>query len=175
MRRIFKYLMLPIAVLLLIGGCKTTEKNYRLAYEKAQQKAREGLDDEVYEQMVKESLPPYKRTATDSVRVMGERLMWQYTPAAVDSGRQLLPMEYNLAVAKYSMLTNAKAHADRLAAEGWKAVLMRTGTPSYYVVVKMSASLDTVAAAAHKYAARYPNGCVALPEPIALIPSGYHH
>lgn len=175
MKRIYNYIILAVGVVLLAGGCKTTEKNYRQAYEKAQQKARDGLEEGVYELMVQESLPPYRHTATDSVRVMGEHLLWQYTPETVDSGRQIMPKEYNLAVAKYSMLTNAKAHADRLAGEGWRAVLLRNGEPLYYVVVKMSASLDTIAGAAHEYARRYPGGCVAMPEPIAIVPSGYRH
>lgn len=173
MKSVFKCLILAVGLFTVLVACKPTEKNYRLAYELAQQKERQGLDDDIYEMMVEESLPPYRHTATDSVRVMGEHVIWQYTPEVVDSGRKINPKEYNLAVGKYSMLTNAKAHADRLASEGWHAVLLRNGEPSYYVIVKMSASLDTIASAARKYSSRYPNGCVSLPEPIALALSGY--
>ena len=97
--------------------------------------------------MLLNSLPSYERTATDSVRTFVEGVVWQYTPLAVDSGARISPARYNLAVGKYTMLTNAKAHADRLAADGWRATVFRNGEPEYFVVVKISESLDTVAKA----------------------------
>lgn len=165
-------LMLLTALIFAIcmGSCKPTEKNYKSAYDKAMEKARQGLSDYEYEQMVLNDLPPYKHTATDSLRVFSESIMWQYSPASVNGGEQVTPARYNLAVGKYSMLTNAKGHADRLSADGWKAVVLRNGEPIYYVVVKMSEDLDTVAAAAHEYVARYPHGVVSLHEPMAVSP-----
>lgn len=134
------------------------------------EKARAGLSDMEYEMMVLNDLPPYMRTATDSVRGFKEGIIWQYTPLSVDSGRKANPGQYNLAVGKYSMLTNAKAHADRLGAEGWRTYVFRNGEPVYYVVVKISNNLDTVARVAHEYVARYPNGVVALHEPMIILP-----
>lgn len=157
----------------MLCGCKPTEKNYLMAYDKAQTKLRQGLSEQEYEMMLQESLPPYRRTASDSIRAFSEIVIWQYTPQRVDSGRKADPAPYNLAVGKYSMLTNAKAHADRLASDGWDSYVLRTSEPVYYVVAKMTASLDSVAAAAHSYMARYPNGTVALHEPMALIPALY--
>lgn len=161
-----------ICGLLLSSACKPTEKNYKAAYDKAQEKARQGLATEEYEQMLLNSLPSYERTATDSVRTFVEGVVWQYTPLAVDSGARISPARYNLAVGKYTMLTNAKAHADRLAAEGWRATVFRNGEPEYFVVVKISESLDTVAKAAHDFTARYPGGTVKLHEPMAITPLG---
>lgn len=169
-----KYLA-PVAALALLTGlaaCKPSEKNYRLAYETAQQKARAGLDEGVYEMMQAEELPPFMRSATDSVRALAAPVIWQYTPQAVDSGRRLDPAPYNLAVGKYKMLTNARGQADNLAAAGWRSCILRTGEPVYYVVAAQSSSLDSIAAEARRYAREYPRGVVALPCPVALIPSG---
>lgn len=172
MRKLLKYGFLALVGLPLMVACKPTERNYKLAYDKARDKARQGLSAEEYDMMLLNSLPPYARTATDSVRTFAESVIWQYTPLAVDSGRKQSPAQYNLAVGKYSMLTNAKAHADRLAADGWGSVVLRNGEPLYYVVVKMSADLDTIARAAHEYTARYPHGVVSLHEPMAITPYG---
>ncbi|MCM1005913.1 MAG: hypothetical protein NC402_06435 [Prevotella sp.] len=154
----------------MLPGCKPTEKNYKLAYYKAMNKQRQGITEDQYDMMLAESLPRYMHTPTDSIRAFTEAIIWQYTPAAVDSGRKADPAPYNLAIGKYSMLTNAKAHADRLAADGWKSYVLRNGEPVYYVIVKMSDNLDTVARAAHKYRESYPNGTISLHEPMAIIP-----
>ena len=69
-----------ICGLLLSSACKPTEKNYKAAYDKAQEKARQGLATEEYEQMLLNSLPSYERTATDSVRTFVEGVVSQYTP-----------------------------------------------------------------------------------------------
>lgn len=153
----------------LLFSCKPTEQNYRLAYEKAQEKARAGLEDWEYELMVENDLPPYMRTATDSVRGISENVIWQYTPDTVNGGRPMNPARYNLAVGKYTMLTNARGHTDRLASEGWPAVLLRNGKPEYFVVICMTDSLDEAADAAHRYTARYPHGTVSLPEPLVIV------
>lgn len=172
MRKLILTVIAALCATSLFVACKPTEKNYKMAYDRAKEKARRGLTDAEYEMMVLNELPGYMRTPTDSVRAFTEGLMWQYTPLAVDSGRKVEPAPYNLAVGKYTMLTNAKAHADRLAADGWHSHIFRTGAAVYYVVVKMSNSLDTVAHAARDYAARYPHGTVALHEPMAIIPLG---
>ena len=78
--------------------------------------------------------------------------------------------KYNVAIGKYKMLSTAKAHATDLAADGWPAIVARTGEPEYYVVIERTDSVPTAAAAARRYAARYPRGTVALPQPIAIIP-----
>lgn len=154
-----------------LGGCKTTEKNYRLAYERAQQRAREGLDDEEYAMMAQEQLPPYVRGTVDSVRVKSVPMMWQWSPQAVDSGRRADPKTYNLTVGTYRMLTNAKAHAENLAADGWPCVVMRSGgAPDYLVVARRSDNLDTIAASAREFAARHPAGVVGMPVAVAYRP-----
>lgn len=157
---------------LTLWACKPSERNYRLAYETAQQKARAGIDDDIFELMQAEELPPWRRTATDSVRTIAAPVIWHYTPAAVDSGGRIDPAPYNLIVGKYSMPTNARAQADRLATQGYRSHVLRTGQPIYYVVAVASASLDTIASAAHDYARRFPKGIVALPQPLCLIPQG---
>ena len=170
MRRLTYGVILLASVLTLCMACKPTEKNYKLAYDKAKEKARAGLSDNEYEMMLLNDLPPYLRTSTDSVRGFKEGIIWQYTPLSVDSGHKVNAGQYNLAVGKYSMLTNAKAHADRLGADGWRTHVFRNGEPVYYVVVKISNDLDTVARAAHGYLSRYPNGVVALHEPMVILP-----
>ena len=103
-----------VAALISLACCKPTEKNYRLAYELAQQKARENLDDAEYAMMLEEEQPPLVHAGDDSIRARTLPLMWQYSPQSLDSGRRADPLRYNLAVGMYTMLTNAKAHADKL-------------------------------------------------------------
>ncbi|MCM1319322.1 MAG: hypothetical protein NC217_02950 [Muribaculaceae bacterium] len=175
MKKLIFGAILSLTTASLFVGCKPTENNYRMAYDKAMEKQREGLTDEQYALMYEESLPRYMRTPTDSVRGFSESMIWQYTPIAVDSGRKVDPAPYNLTVGKYSMLTNAKSHADNLAADGWKSYVFRNGEPIYYVIVMRSADLDSVAQAAHAYTKRYPRGTVSIPEPMVIVPLTNHH
>ncbi len=160
-----------VAALISLACCKPTEKNYRLAYELAQQKARENLDDAEYAMMLEEEQPPLVHAGDDSIRARTLPLMWQYSPQSLDSGRRADPLRYNLAVGMYTMLTNAKAHADNLVAKGWHSVVFRSGgKPSYYVVAMRSDSLDRVATEARRYIRENPNGIVGMREPVAIMP-----
>jgi len=161
-------LLYCVAALALLVGCKPSEKHYKIAYETAQQRAREGLDEGIYELMQKESLPPLKHIGEDSVRVQRMRMIWFYTPAAVDSGRRIDPAPYNLAVALYSMPTNARAHADAIAEEGYRAVVLKTGSDKYYVMAGLTQTLDSAARLATRYEATHRGRFIGIPCPIAI-------
>lgn len=152
----------------LLCGCKPSEKNYRLAYETAQAKAREGLDDDVYEAMLRDELPPLIHIMGDSVRVQRVNLNWFYTPQSVDSGKSQEPLPYNLAVALYKMPVNARAHANDLAQEGYASCVMRSGTDKYYVIAARSGSLDSIAHASSAYIATHEPPYPGLPCVVAL-------
>lgn len=156
---------------LFLTACKPTEKNYKMAYDLAQERLRAGLDEDEFELISEEKLPPYQHGLTDSVRVQSVPLMWQWSPEAVDSGKRASPKVYNLSVGTYKMLTNAKAHAGNLAAQGWKSAVMRSGAgPTYYVVIRRSDDLDSVAHDARTFTKQNPNGLVGQSVPIALRP-----
>jgi len=161
---------ISIVALVVLAACKPSEKNYRLAYETAQRQAREGLDEGVYELMQAESLPPMIHVMGDSVRVQRLPLQWYYSPLAVDSGKRILPAAYNVAISVYKMPTNARAHADALADEGYRAVVMQSGVGSYYVMAGCTEALDSAAHLSSEYIKRHENGFVGIPCPIAIQP-----
>lgn len=162
--------LIAIAALAFLSGCKPSEKNYRLAYETAQQRAREGLDEGVYEQMQQEMLPPMVRVLGDSVRVQRLPLAVYYVPAQPDTASMKMPGAYNVAVAKYKMPTNARSHAESLVAEGYAAAVLKSGTSLYYVMAGLTESLDSAARLARRYDAVHKCMYIGIPCPIAIQP-----
>ena len=106
----------------------------------------------------------------DSVRVERKPLVWFYTPQAVDSGRPHDPAPYNLAISRYKMATNARAHADALAGEGYSSYVFRSGRDLYYVMAALLPTLDSAAHASSQFLITHKEGYVGIPCPIAIQP-----
>ena len=162
-------LLIAFAVLIALGACKPSEENYRLAYETARQRDREGLDEGVYELMQQEKLPPMIHVLGDSVRVQRLPLAAFYCPGA-DSVKTCVPQAYNVAVALYKMPTNARAHADRLADEGYHSVVLKSGASLYYVMAGLVESLDSAARLSRRYDMSHAGEYIGIPCPVAIQP-----
>ena len=102
-----------IAAILLcaIPSCKPSEKNYKAAYEMAQKKEHEGLDDELFAKIKSENMPKLIILGGDSVNMAPqEPILISWQPGSENKFVAKAPL-YNLVVGEYRNPTNAKAHA----------------------------------------------------------------
>lgn len=157
--------------LMILCSCKPSVDNYKAAYDLAVQRQHEGLTDELYDKMYQESLPRLQDVNGDSVRVKSLRLVRQYIPSAADSAIVVSsPQDYNVAVAKYKMLTNARAHADRLANGKFKlSHVLRTVDSDYYVIIYPATTLQEAAQVVKKFKDSGEK-TIGIPEPYILRP-----
>ncbi len=160
---------ISIVLIMICGlvGCKPSEKNFQAAYDIAIQRQKEGLSDEIFAMMQKESLPPLYYAGGDSVRMIGVSTVYQYSPDTLL--RMRVPAPYSVAVGKYKMIANARGHADRLVASGLfpAAHVLRSGVPEYYVVLAPSDSLADAARLARQYLESGMKA-IGLPEPFVI-------
>ena len=140
MRFISKILIIATGVVLLltVGACKTTEKNYRQAYEKA--------------------VASNDRDVTEFEHTIYNRYRAQMKDVKVDVDGQDVPVKsiyvrvtpdggginewlkrYCVVVAEFKQLFNAQSMRRRFADAGYpRAFLIENGEPYYYVVVDSS-------------------------------------
>lgn len=142
-----KRILVPIMALLLLASCKTTEQNYREAYEAAKQKEKAGLDSAVYDKMQQEALPKIEVVDGQSVRTLTAHVM---VTDGVGSAEQL--RQYSVVANQFKQVFNAKAMRQRLAGLGYNAFVVNTSEPLYYVIADSFADekaaialLDTLA------------------------------
>ncbi len=114
-----------------MNSCKTSEENYKAAYEIAKQHDNEGLDATVYANIRNEA-------RNNNVTVGSEKMpvRTEYVSIVSDQapeGAQLMPR--NIVVAQFKQLFNAKSLRQRLIANGYPdALIIQTREPLYYVV-----------------------------------------
>lgn len=126
------------AILWAATGCKTTEANYKAAYEMAKEKSAEKspVDGTIYEQMRREAIDSRLVVNGDSIPMVTAQISvvpGYSTPQSVK--------RYSVVVNQFKQVFNAKSQVDRLRAAGYPdALLVVTAEPLYYVV---AASADT--------------------------------
>lgn len=141
MKKIF---LLVIVSLLFITACKTTEANYRAAYEIAKEHKQNtsATENTIYNR--------YRDRRKSSAFVIGQaRDTVHITTEAVsvlkDEG---FPsdslMRYNVVVGGFKQVFNAKAMRDRLAGMNYRAFVVNTREPLYYTVAVTSDSLELI-------------------------------
>jgi hypothetical protein len=117
--------------MMLSGGCKTTEANYRQAYEKAIA-ARDNIDSTIYGQIRRQFNEQAVVTVsgdTVNVRVMHVRV----TPDGGGIAENL--HRYNVVAGQFKQLFNARSMRNRMADNGFPgAFVVETAEPYYYVV-----------------------------------------
>lgn len=127
------------------GGCKTSEANYRAAYERAvaNRDSRTALDSTIYGSQ-RHSLDTRVLTLGDSTF----DVRTQRVSVTEDGGglREYLK-PYNVVVGQFKQLFNAQSMRNRLAYSGYpRAFIVQTAEPYYYIVLS---SHDTDTEAAH--------------------------
>ncbi|MDE7154042.1 MAG: SPOR domain-containing protein [Muribaculaceae bacterium] len=144
-------LILTIACLSLLTACKPSEKNYRQAYEAA--KAKEDatpLEETIYANIRKEARNQTVIFGNDTIP-----MTTQYVSFTTEAGGDVKNFHrYNIVVAQFKQLFNAKAMLRRTIDAGYPdAFVVQTREPLYYVVARSvvtpaeaRAALDSVAA-----------------------------
>ena len=136
-------MMLTVALLCALASCKTTEKNYREAYERAsaQDSMRLSFDETIYGR--------HRRAVINQQLVMGDdtvnvrRISVRITK---DGGgiRENLKA-YCVVAGEFKQLFNARSLRERLVGHGYPgAFLVETAEPYYYIV---AASYDNLSSA----------------------------
>lgn len=122
-------------------SCKTTEANYRAAYQIAKDKQTDGGDSLVTAGLRNEQLP---RTMTfDSIQLPVRTEPVIVTP---DRGFDASHLKvYNVVAAQFKQLFNANSFCGRLREDGFDAFLVHNRDRTYYVVTLSTRSPREVA------------------------------
>lgn len=126
--------LLLFGALLLPTACKTTEANYRAAYEKAVEARaeRDSLENTIYGRERRMQQPRVVSTPSGDVQVRA-----QLVKVTKDGGG--IPQNlhrFNVVVGQFKQLFNAKSLRERLVDMGYsKAFVVETGEPYYFVVL----------------------------------------
>lgn len=164
-----KYSILTIAVLtiLAVGGCKTSEANYRAAYERTVESrdSRTSLDSTIYGGHRRSMNSRELVVGADTVEVRTQRV--KVTEDGGGIREYLKP--YNVVVGQFKQLFNAQSLRTRLADNGYpRAFVVETAEPYYYIVLS-SHDTDTEAAAAVTALRRETEFPVAMRSPLPFV------
>ncbi|MDE6537656.1 MAG: SPOR domain-containing protein [Muribaculaceae bacterium] len=137
--KIIKLISLLLFAVVIMTGCKPTEKNYRQAYEAAKQK-REAANAEAMipaTGVMTDEGVTRKVVDGDTLFVTRDRLS-----RTGESADKIRP--YNVAVGVYKMNTNAKAQAKDLTEKGYDAYAVETTGNRWFAI---AGSFDTLSEA----------------------------
>jgi len=128
-----KILVYVVALFSLVAmiGCKTTEANYRAAYEITKKKATDTGDSLTTKSLVDASMPKQVIISGDTVPVITELVA--ITKEAGFDGAHL--QKYCMVAGRFAQLFNAKSMCERLASSGYsEAFLAHNRMNQYYVI-----------------------------------------
>lgn len=134
-------ILLPALATLLLtaAGCKTTEANYRAAYEKAAAKQREGLTEEELQGFEREKAVRKSLWRGDSIPLRAA-----YANTLAETKETTAALRYNIVIAEFTQRFNAVNAADRARAAGYTgARVLIDNTKRYYVSAVSTATLDS--------------------------------
>lgn len=141
-----KLIIAAAAAALLLPACKPTEKNYKAAYDAAVAKREKAMAETMAPagELISEDGPQRRVVNGDTIFVATERVR----PEAKDVR---LP-EYNVAVTKYRMGTNARAGAEDLRAAGYAgAMAVYSAEDSWYTIAGGFPTLDEAVAFSRRF------------------------
>ena len=137
-----KSLLLIVAATLALAACKTTEANYRAAYETAKEKKASGLGDEVDNAMAKEEQPRETKVGDATLPVLNARLY----AADAEGADAITPKIYSVAVAKFKQIFNARSLCSRLRDGGFSGAFVAVDRDKNYYVLTGTTAEATEAA-----------------------------
>lgn len=122
-------------------SCHSNEKNYKMAYDKAVQKQKDGVGAETYNKIQAERMRFTHVIGGDSVRMV--RLYVNVADDSTTVGKQ-----YSVIVAEFKQMFNAQSYRNRLKQEeGFPSYLLYGGPEKkYYVSIKGFDDQETAAA-----------------------------
>ena len=140
------FLTLLAGGLALLTGCKTTEANYRQAYQTAvaQRQDATGIDSTIYARI-------RNSATTSSLAVEGDTLPLRtvYIGFTDGGGMDKATMrKYSVVVGQFKQVFNARQMRERLISSGYgDAFIIHTREPLYYVAIVTSDNPDEILAA----------------------------
>lgn len=127
------------AALAALTGCKTTEANYRTAYERTLAKQNEGYSDELLDDMRREEAIPRTLYKGDSIPL---RAMYFNTVKEDSATRAAL--KYNVVTGIFAQRFNANSAVTRLRENGWPdALMLVNGDRKYIISAYTTQNLDS--------------------------------
>lgn len=145
-----------------LSACHTSEKNFKSSYEKAVEKTRENAGNEKYLATQAERSRANTVVAGDSVRLVR-------VYANVVDAKNTQVKRFNVVVAEFEQIINARDYRDRLAqSEGFNCFLLYTARNKHYCVVAQTFDDLGTAAAYVKNIDRYMKMKILVPRPWIL-------
>ena len=133
------YLMVAMIMCGMIS-CKTTEANYRAAYEKAREKQTE-TGDSLTTAMLRKSQDPQTMTFNENDKHYALPVLTIPVVRTVDAGAQDGLRRYCVCVGRFKQVFNAKSMCERLMADGYsEACVVHDRQNNYYVLAASSDS-----------------------------------
>lgn len=148
---------------LLTTGCKTSESNYRAAYEIAKGRQESAVDSTIYSR--------YRPQGKGAKLVAGADSLTMFTLAVgytADGGADASTLKrYNVVVGQFKQIFNAREMRKRLIGQGYEgAMIVHNREPLYYVIAE---SCDTPEQAAAAIARLRADSNIVLREPFPWV------
>ena len=125
-----------------LTGCKTSEANYKAAYQTAKTASSDGIDSTIYAKIRQEAVPTAILADGDSIRTQAEFTTIYSEPG--DTVPSVIP--YGIVVAQFKQIFNAKAMRQRLQQSGYhNACIVNTREPLYYVIAEYYSDINDAA------------------------------
>lgn len=138
MRNLLYILALGAAMACALPSCKTSEENYRAAYEITKAKKTEGLTQEEIAGFAREEAIPKTLYRGDSIPLRAEYLVMK------EGGADGKALRYNVIVASFKQIFNARSVYNRLREGGYSsAILLADRNSRYFIGATTTASLDS--------------------------------
>ena len=120
---------------LVLTGCKTSEANYRAAYEKAKTRGEsEAVDREVYDKIAQEQGP--SPMTFGSVTIPGKKMYMSVMPTEDVAPGTV--RSFSVVAARFKQLFNARSVAKRLKEMGFNDAFITKDREDYYYAVASS-------------------------------------
>ena len=142
--------MLVAGSLLSLASCKSSENAYRQAYEKAIQNDEPKTETVVSQPVSTAQVKEESKEADAAVTLREERV------SVVSGGNSL--KAYSVVCGSFSLKTNADALRDRLAGDGYSAlVVVNEAGKTYRVICSSHDTKEEAVSARNSFKARYPD------------------
>lgn len=144
-----KILILTAVAAAVFTACRTTEANYRQAYERtvAARAEQDSLDNTIYGHERRKMGETKVRTSAGETTVKT-----QFVRVADGCGLNENLHRYNAVVGQFKQIFNAKSMRERLIDAGFPAtIVVETAEPYYYIAIGSFNTVDEAAEALDKY------------------------